>query len=406
MIYNVYKWKKKKDPIIYFLFDRDELVYVGRTKNPSNRFDGHKYSRKVFTDVYCLPVEEVYYESTEIHYIKLYQPKYNNSGKKNIDKFPTLWNGISSHIAYQLNPGVKRRYIKKHKIGYCTLWNGVSSHIINQLYGISTYHVKASVRKSYSSLWNGYVSSGRIYKDIMGFCSLWNGITTSLFNDGKMSKLRKRVIRSDGRIEFIRRTNYSTLWDGITLYHRRDHIPYCEFPFYKRLMYPMGDHKRQTRSGVWYRRRAKKYGRAIKPKFCTLWDGLHRYTQRRDVLISDLIPEKAKPATYAKRKKQLFGNSYKCHKDSNLSRERVAMGLRSQQVSIMLGWGPNKIGLVERGDKRLNWEDKIKVARFFNKPIDYLFNNEPLMLDKLWYGMNNSNWTNGYYGFYQYRKHA
>lgn len=189
--------------------------------------------------------------------------------------------------------------------------------------------------------------------------------------------------------------NFCNLWDGISIWRRRTRIGYDSFPFYSRTYYKIRGIKYIMKNGGFKRTR-----------YCRLWDGINREINNGNLLIRNMKPEKANISTYIRRKKQLFGNSYKEHKNSNLSKERIKLKISSQQLSKMLGWGVGKIGSVERGDLRLNWEDKIIVSRFFNKPIDYLFNNEPVMLDKVWYGMNNANWTNGYYGYYKIRKHA
>lgn len=244
------------------------------------------------------------------------------------------------------------------------------------------------------------------YKKRKKYCKLWNCIGIQYVEQSKLTNRRRRI-DSNGNIFTV--SKYPTLWDGIIVHGKRNKIMISEFPYYKKLeyvgAYPDED-RRKILGRIYYNKLRLKINKPIKPTYCKLWDGVNRYCQNHDILIRDIWPEKAKIATYARRNKKMFGNSYKQHKDSNISRERVSMNISSKQLGRMFGWGNSKMSRVERGDLRLNWEDKIIVSRFMNKPIDYLFNNEPVMLDKLWYGMNNSNWTNGYHGYYKYRKHA
>ena len=72
----------KDDYLIYALIDKDEIVYVGQSKNILSRLNDHKASNKVF-DSWCI-VENLgtYTTSKEVNrleekYIRKFLPKYN-----------------------------------------------------------------------------------------------------------------------------------------------------------------------------------------------------------------------------------------------------------------------------------------------------------------------------------------
>lgn len=64
-------------PIIYFLLDNDEVVYVGQSKAGLSRPYSHK--DKVFTNVAVIYCEESELDRKETDYIRKYNPKYNMS---------------------------------------------------------------------------------------------------------------------------------------------------------------------------------------------------------------------------------------------------------------------------------------------------------------------------------------
>jgi excinuclease UvrABC nuclease subunit len=60
---------------VYFLWDGDELVYVGKSTNGLSRVYAHV--DKVFTEVSYQVVDPSYIDILEQTYIKVYKPKYN-----------------------------------------------------------------------------------------------------------------------------------------------------------------------------------------------------------------------------------------------------------------------------------------------------------------------------------------
>ena len=73
--------KNIKDGSIYFLFDKEMLVYVGQSKNPCSRIGSHNRD-KTFTHyriMACLKRRMNYWESL---LILRFKPKYNKAGLK------------------------------------------------------------------------------------------------------------------------------------------------------------------------------------------------------------------------------------------------------------------------------------------------------------------------------------
>lgn len=64
-----------QNPIIYFLLDNDEVVYVGQSKVGLVRPYIHK--NKIFTHVAFINCEECDLDEKETEFIKIYKPKYN-----------------------------------------------------------------------------------------------------------------------------------------------------------------------------------------------------------------------------------------------------------------------------------------------------------------------------------------
>lgn len=64
-------------PCIYFLYDKDEVVYIGKTTRPTDRFMAHAKSDKIFDSIQikqCELSEMDYIEKMEIFN---HMPKYN-----------------------------------------------------------------------------------------------------------------------------------------------------------------------------------------------------------------------------------------------------------------------------------------------------------------------------------------
>jgi len=62
--------------VIYFLFNADQLVYIGKSKNLVNRIMYHKEG-KIFTDVAIVETTAEDYDLLECYYINKYKPEYN-----------------------------------------------------------------------------------------------------------------------------------------------------------------------------------------------------------------------------------------------------------------------------------------------------------------------------------------
>ena len=65
-------------PAIYFLLDKDEIVYVGRSKNAMSRIQTHQKD-KYFDSYAIFPVDKNRLIDTEIAMIALYRPRYNKA---------------------------------------------------------------------------------------------------------------------------------------------------------------------------------------------------------------------------------------------------------------------------------------------------------------------------------------
>ncbi len=62
--------------VIYFLFNGDTLVYIGKSKNLVNRVMYHRED-KTFTDLAIVETNENDYSLLECYYINKYKPQYN-----------------------------------------------------------------------------------------------------------------------------------------------------------------------------------------------------------------------------------------------------------------------------------------------------------------------------------------
>lgn len=67
---------------IYFLFNKDDIVYIGRTKRLEDRILAHKKGDFIFDSYSVLEVDEEDFSDLEKYYIFKYKPMYNK-------KFPT-----------------------------------------------------------------------------------------------------------------------------------------------------------------------------------------------------------------------------------------------------------------------------------------------------------------------------
>ena len=79
--------RAKRDTYLYALKDGNKIVYIGQTKNPPEREQQHKNSRKRFTkiDINPYPMSEKTAFKRELEWIESYKrshggkpPKYNN----------------------------------------------------------------------------------------------------------------------------------------------------------------------------------------------------------------------------------------------------------------------------------------------------------------------------------------
>ena len=79
------KYHINNNGCVYFLLDKDEVVYIGQTGN-ANRIKQHK--DKIFTDVYFIPFRFPYHIKFENQLLKKYTTKYNKrySGVKTANR--------------------------------------------------------------------------------------------------------------------------------------------------------------------------------------------------------------------------------------------------------------------------------------------------------------------------------
>ncbi len=79
---------KALGPVVYFLIDGDECVYVGGTRKLYHRIPQHekgtrKHPPKTFDSVRYIHVEDSLLRETERFWIKELKPKYNSKSTKN-----------------------------------------------------------------------------------------------------------------------------------------------------------------------------------------------------------------------------------------------------------------------------------------------------------------------------------
>lgn len=77
------------DPGIYFLLEKQEIVYIGQSMRPYTRVTSHAQEEKIKFDSYHItPCEEDKLDEKESHYIFKYAPKYNK--RMNCQKHPHI----------------------------------------------------------------------------------------------------------------------------------------------------------------------------------------------------------------------------------------------------------------------------------------------------------------------------
>jgi len=73
----------KVEPCVYFLIDKNEIVYVGSSINLSIRLPGH--ATKKYDEIYYTSVSTENSKEVEKSYIEKFNPKYNISGNDEYD---------------------------------------------------------------------------------------------------------------------------------------------------------------------------------------------------------------------------------------------------------------------------------------------------------------------------------
>jgi len=71
------EYKFNYSSCVYFLFDRDGVVYIGQTGHLPQRINNHICSEKKFNRVFYLPVERKKLTRVENYFIRKFKPKYN-----------------------------------------------------------------------------------------------------------------------------------------------------------------------------------------------------------------------------------------------------------------------------------------------------------------------------------------
>jgi excinuclease UvrABC nuclease subunit len=66
---------------IYYLLDNDKIVYIGKTKRPSDRFIKHYNSKMDFDSIEYIQVDKEDLNDFEKEQIRHYKPKYNKKYK-------------------------------------------------------------------------------------------------------------------------------------------------------------------------------------------------------------------------------------------------------------------------------------------------------------------------------------
>lgn len=100
-----YNFHDINSPIIYFLFNKDELVYIGQSKKGLRRI--YEHTDKEFTSIKIIPCELNNLDTLEEELIMEYCPKLNKTIKFQNYKLLSSYNSLYSFIA-------KRNNIKIH----------------------------------------------------------------------------------------------------------------------------------------------------------------------------------------------------------------------------------------------------------------------------------------------------
>jgi len=72
-------------PAVYFLVEKDKVVYIGQSTNPASRVAAHD-NIKVFDRVFILPVPRSVLDGVEGALIRLLQPKLNGGERNQVNK--------------------------------------------------------------------------------------------------------------------------------------------------------------------------------------------------------------------------------------------------------------------------------------------------------------------------------
>ena len=111
MVIDCEEYPVTESPVVYFLFDGDELVYIGQTRQfLGARLQEHR--GRVFNRVYFVRVKSGFLDEVEMFYIKLYQPKYNVVGMGGKKAKPlTPIESARRRIEYAKNEKDKKKWL-------------------------------------------------------------------------------------------------------------------------------------------------------------------------------------------------------------------------------------------------------------------------------------------------------
>lgn len=106
---------------LYFLFDGDELVYVGQTEDLDARLSVHRKSEKKWNSYAFLPCFLENMDSLEARYIIRYSPRYNvglpgTSGSSRWTTYPAV---VRLAKSQGMNAWSVRRFVKERRILPC-----------------------------------------------------------------------------------------------------------------------------------------------------------------------------------------------------------------------------------------------------------------------------------------------
>jgi excinuclease UvrABC nuclease subunit len=83
--FNHPSFEEKKQGVVYFLFYKNSIVYIGKTVNIKNRINSH-FSNKKFDSVFYLEVHN-HLTRVENMYIDFFRPLYNKRIEKTCSRF-------------------------------------------------------------------------------------------------------------------------------------------------------------------------------------------------------------------------------------------------------------------------------------------------------------------------------